>query len=103
MAATPPPVELGTPAPDFRLLATDDRTYRFTDVAGRNGTVIVQPLSLRQSSGRPNGYGCPRPAQRGHRACANLLERCDVLSGRFVSHMQRFARTHGFPFPYLHD
>src|SRR6266699_5812511 len=55
MAATPPPVELGTPAPDFLLPATDGRTYEFADVAGRNGTVIV--LSLCQSGGQPYGRG----------------------------------------------
>jgi hypothetical protein len=37
MAATPPPVELGTPAPDFRLPATDGRIYEFADVAGPKG------------------------------------------------------------------
>src|SRR6266536_5966431 len=41
MAATPPPVELGTPAPDFRLPAKDGRIYEFADVAGPKGTVIV--------------------------------------------------------------
>ena len=41
MAATPPPVALGAPAPDFSLPANDGRTYTFADVAGPNGTVIV--------------------------------------------------------------
>ena len=34
MAATAPPVALGASAPDFRLPATDGRTYTFADVAG---------------------------------------------------------------------
>ena len=41
MAATPPPLALDTPAPDFRLPGTNGRTYAFDDVAGENGTVIV--------------------------------------------------------------
>lgn len=41
MAATPPPLALDTPAPDFRLPGTDGRTYAFDDIAGENGTVIV--------------------------------------------------------------
>src|SRR6266853_272588 len=48
MAATAPLVALGASAPDFRLPATDGRTYSFAN-------------------------------------------------------MQRFAKTHDFPFPYLHD
>ena len=41
MAATPPPVSLGTPAPDFCLPATDGRTYSLSDIAGPKGTVIA--------------------------------------------------------------
>src|SRR5947208_6135393 len=41
MAAAAPQVTLDTSAPDFRLPATDGRTYALADVAGRNGTVIV--------------------------------------------------------------
>ena len=41
MAATPPPLALDAPAPDFRLPGTDGRTYAFDDIAGENGTVIV--------------------------------------------------------------
>ena len=41
MAVSPTEVHLGTPAPDFRLPATDGRTYAFADVAGDKGTVIV--------------------------------------------------------------
>jgi peroxiredoxin len=35
------PVKLGMPAADFRLPATDGRTYTLDDVAGEKGTVIV--------------------------------------------------------------
>ena len=41
MATGPVDIALGTPAPDFRLLATDGRTYALKDVAGGKGTVIV--------------------------------------------------------------
>ena len=41
MAATATDVVLDTPAPDFRLPATDGKTYALADVAGENGTVIV--------------------------------------------------------------
>ena len=41
MAATATDIILDTPAPDFRLPATDGRTYALADVAGEKGTVIV--------------------------------------------------------------
>ncbi|MGB9014986.1 MAG: redoxin domain-containing protein, partial [Methylovirgula sp.] len=41
MAATVTSIKLDIPAVDFRLPATDGKTYSFTDVAGKNGTVIV--------------------------------------------------------------
>ena len=41
MATGPVDIALGTPAPDFRLLATDGRTYALKDLAGGKGTVIV--------------------------------------------------------------
>src|SRR6266851_1614952 len=41
MAATASPLALDTSAIDFRLPATDGRTYALDDVAGDNGTVIV--------------------------------------------------------------
>jgi peroxiredoxin len=106
MATTPPPVELGTPAPDFRLLATDDRTYRFADVAGRNGTVIVFICNH-----------CPYVKAAVDRMVTDaraLLNEgigfAAICSNDATSYpedsfpnMQRFARTHDFPFPYLHD
>jgi len=41
MAATATQVVLDTPAPEFRLPATDGKTYALDDVAGERGTVVV--------------------------------------------------------------
>src|SRR5580692_11374104 len=41
MAATATKIILDTPAPDFRLPATDGRSYTLKDVAGEKGTVVV--------------------------------------------------------------
>jgi peroxiredoxin len=41
MAATTTQVVLDTLAPEFRLPATDGKTYALDDVAGEKGTVVV--------------------------------------------------------------
>lgn len=41
MAAIPSVCDFGWPAPDFRLLATDGKTYSLTDVAGPKGVVVA--------------------------------------------------------------
>jgi hypothetical protein len=80
MAAAPPPLTLDTPAPDFRLPGTDARTYTFDDIAGENGTVIVFICNH-----------CPYVKA--------VIDRLVADAGA----LQRFAQTHAFPFPYLHD
>jgi hypothetical protein len=52
MAATAASTILGTTAPDFRLPATDGKSYALKDVAGTKGTgdrLHLQSLPLRQS------------------------------------------------------
>jgi peroxiredoxin len=41
MAAVAPLCDFGWKAPDFRLPATDGKTYSLSDIAGRNGTLVV--------------------------------------------------------------
>jgi peroxiredoxin len=41
MAATPPVCDFGWKAPDFRLPATDGRSYGLSDIAGPKGTLIM--------------------------------------------------------------
>src|SRR6266496_1449257 len=106
MAATPPPVALGTAAPDFRLPATDGKTYTFADVAGRNGTVIVficnhcpyvkaviDRMVADANVLLAEGFGfaaiCPNDAV--------------AYPEDSFANMKRFAQTHRFSFPYLHD
>jgi peroxiredoxin len=106
MAATPPPLALDTPATDFRLPATDGRTYAFADVAGKNGTVIVFICNH-----------CPyvkavidRLVADARALMAEGIGFAAICSNDAKSYpedsfpnMQRFAEAHGFSFPYLHD
>jgi peroxiredoxin len=106
MAGTSAPLELDTPAVNFRLPATDGKTYSLDDVAGRAGTVIVFICNhcpyVKASIDRlvadarllmPEGIGFAA-------ICSN-----DATSypDDSFDNMRRFAEQHRFTFPYLHD
>jgi peroxiredoxin len=106
MAATPPPLTLDIPSPDFRLPGTDGRTYARDDVAGKNGTVIVficnhcpyvkaviDRLVADARTLMSEGIGFAA-------ICSNDA---DAYPADSFEAMQRFAQAHAFPFPYLHD
>jgi peroxiredoxin len=106
MSATPPPLTLNTPAPAFRLTATDGRTYTLDDIAGTNGTVIVficnhcpyvkaviDRLVADAHTLLAEGFGVAA-------ICSNDA---DAYPEDSFPEMRRFAQAHGFPFPYLHD
>jgi peroxiredoxin len=106
MAATTPSIVSATAAPTFRLPATDGRTYTFDDIAGRRGTVIVficnhcpyvkAVLDRLVSDAKvlmAEGIGFAA-------ICSNDAQAYPEDS---FDNMQRFARAHGLPFPYLHD
>ena len=106
MAASPTEIVLGTPAPAFRLPATDGRVYGFDDVAGEKGTVVAFICNH-----------CPYVLAVIDRLVvdARLLMREGVGFVAICSNdaktypddsfpnMQRFAKAHALPFPYLHD
>ena len=106
MATTPSQIILDTPAVDFQLPATDGRTYTLDDIAGENGAVIVFICNH-----------CPYVKAVIDRlvADARVLLRegvgfAAICSNDAESHpedafdkMKEFAKTHEFPFPYLHD
>lgn len=106
MAAIPPPADLGMIASDFALPATDGRTYRFEDIAGGNGTVVVFICNH-----------CPYVRAVVDRMAADARELQKEGIG-FVAissndaktypedsfdNMKRFAKAHNLPFPYLYD
>jgi len=106
MAATAASTVLGTPAPDFRLPATDGKSYALPDIAGPKGTVIVFICNH-----------CPyvkavidRLVQDGKVLMAEGIGFAAICSNDAKAYpedsfadMQRFAKAHGFLFPYLHD
>lgn len=106
MAATAASTVLGTSAPDFRLPATDGKTYGLNEIAGRKGTVIVFICNH-----------CPyvkavidRMVADAKVLMADGIGFAAVCSNDAKAYpedsfakMQSFASAHGFPFPYLHD
>ncbi len=106
MAATTASTALGSPAPPFRLPATDGKTYALHDIAGSNGTVIVflcnhcpyvkavvDRLVRDARTLMAEGVGFAA-------ICSNDAEHYPEDS---FANMKRFAETYDFPFPYLHD
>ena len=106
MAATNANLALGSPAPDFRLPGTDGKTYALADVAGAKGTVVAFICNH-----------CPyvkavvdRLVQDAAALKAEGVGFAAICSNDARSHpqdsfpnMKRFAETHKFGFPYLHD
>ena len=106
MAMTATQVTFDTPAPEFRLPATDGKTYGLDDLAGGKGTVVVFICNH-----------CPyvkavidRMAADARVLMSEGIGFVAICSNDAASHpedlfenMKHFAETHGFPFPYLHD
>lgn len=106
MAVSPPVCNFDWQAPDFDLPATDGQRYRFADVAGPNGTLVmficnhcpyvlsVLDRIIRDARDlRAHGVGVAA-------ICSNDAVRYPDDS---FDNMVRMAHDHAFPFPYLHD
>jgi peroxiredoxin len=104
--ATTAPITLETPAVDFRLPATDGKTYRFDDVAGEKGTVIVFICNhcpyVKASIGRLVADARLLMAE-GIGFAAISSNDAETYPEDSFADMERFAKEHAFPFPYLYD
>ena len=106
MATTATQVVLDTPAAEFRLPATDGKTYALDDVAGEKGTVVVFICNH-----------CPyvkavidRMVSDARVLMSESIGFAAICSNDAASYpedsfdnMKRFAKAHDFPFPYLYD
>lgn len=106
MAATAAPLQPGFIAPDFDLPGVDGRRWRYADVAGPRGTLVmficnhcpyVQAVADRivrdATALRELGIGA---------AAINSNDAAAYPADGFGP-MVDFARQHRFGFPYLHD
>src|ERR1700735_4069097 len=106
MAVSQTEMAVGARAPDFRLPATDGKTYALDDVAGEKGTVVVFICNH-----------CPyvkavidRMVSDARVLMSESIVFAAICSNDAASYpedsfedMKRFAKAHDFPFPYLHD
>jgi len=104
--ATPPVCDFGAKAPAFELPATDGKSWRFEDVKGANGTLVVFICNH-----------CPyvkaiagRLAETARTLQAEGIGVAAICSNDATTHpadgfdnMKTFAAEHGFTFPYLRD
>ena len=106
MAATATEIVLETPAPDFKLPATDGKTYALRDIAGEKGSVVVficnhcpyvkaviDRLAADARVLMAEGIGFAA-------ICANDAKTYPEDS---FANMKLFSKLHNLPFPYLHD
>jgi peroxiredoxin len=106
MAAKGTQIVLDSPAAEFRLPATNGKSYSMDDVAGERGTVVVFICNH-----------CPYVKAVIDRMVADarvLISEgvgfAAICSNDAASYpedsfenMKHFAKAHDFPFPYLHD
>src|SRR5271156_1649561 len=97
---------LGARAPDFRLPATDGRTYALKDVSGENGAVIVFICNhcpyVKAVIGRMVADARLLMAEGVGFAAISSNDAASYPEDSFPK-MREFALAHDFPFPYLHD
>jgi peroxiredoxin len=106
MAATATAGELGMKAPDFRLPATDGRSYSLDELSGAKGTLVMFICNH-----------CPyvrsvidrivRDAKEleayGVRSVAISANDAEHYPDDSFENMKFFAAQNSFPFPYLYD
>jgi peroxiredoxin len=106
MAVAQTEIVLSAAAPDFRLAATDGRTYALKDAAGEKGTVIVFICNhcpyVKAVIGRLTADARLLIGEGVGFAAISSNDSASYPEDSFPR-MREFAAKHDLPFPYLHD
>ncbi len=105
-AATPPVCDFGWKAPGFCLPGTDGRNWKFDEIRGPNGTLIMficnhcpYVIAIRDRIIRD-----ARDLQAlGIGVAAISANDAAAYPDDSFENMRALAQAEGFPFPYLHD
>ncbi|WP_415182703.1 thioredoxin family protein [Phaeovulum sp.] len=106
MAVSPPVCDFGRPAPDFSLLGTDGRIWRYKDVAGPRGTLVMFICNhcpyVQSILDRILRDGADLQAV-GVGVVAISANDARAYRDDSFENMAELARERAFPFPYLYD
>lgn len=106
MAATPPVCDFGWPARDAILPGVDDNRHQISDHAGPGGLVVVficNHCPYVKAVIRRIVRDAKDLAGQGVGFLAISSNDAESYPEDSFDNMKRFAREHGFTFPYLHD
>jgi peroxiredoxin len=106
MAEATPICNFGWKAPDFTLPAVDGKTYSLDAIKGKNGTLVMFICNhcpyvkavidrIVRDANELKSYGINTVAISSNDAVHYTEDSFD--------NMARFAKSHGFTFPYLYD
>lgn len=101
-----PAGELGGRAPGFSLRGIDGRTYTFADIRGRRATLVMficNHCPYVKGTIERIVRDCRELRTLGVGAVAIMSNDPSDYPEDSEENMHRFAKRHGFPFPYLVD
>lgn len=106
MAVSTPALEMGMAAGEFRLPATDGKTYALSDIAGKSGTVVVFICNhcpyVKAVIDRLVSDARTLMAEGIGFVAINSNDVKAYPEDSFAN-MKKFGDMHNFPFPYLYD
>lgn len=106
MATQSPGGTMGWKAADFDLPAVDGKRYRLADIRGKNGALVMficNHCPYVQAVIDDIVTDCRELAGAGIGAIAIMANDAAAYPEDSFENMQRFARAHGFDFPYAID
>ena len=106
MSAQPPVCDFGWPAPEFELTGIDGRSYRFSEIKGPKGTLVMflsNHCPYVQAVADRIVRDCIELARHGVSSIGIMSNDVESYPADSPDNMKLFADKHGYPFPYVWD